>query len=229
MCCRKSRQMYLQCCWMWTKWHHSERRSAAAIRSLLGRAMLPSAALPLDFQRVEDTALSKLSQLDKYQVRSQHILRGISFQWFPKVAVGDHRPGRSWQPHHGKPLDILIDKCPWTRWLGLGKFERIQLLHPGMPQQWRLGILADQCCSRCQCRQCLRAPKTARSCHKSQSPSSTSRKSAGALRKTHRLEHHQHNCGQKEDHQPHLSLPALLPVERGLSSAQQSNRQRLLR
>ena len=24
-----------------------------------------------------------------------------------------------------------------------------------MPQQWRLGILADQCCSRCQCRQCL--------------------------------------------------------------------------
>ena len=26
---------------------------------------------------------------------------------------------------------------------------------PGMPQQWRLGILADQCCSRCQCRQCL--------------------------------------------------------------------------
>ena len=31
---------------------------------LLGRAMLPSAALPLDFQRVEDMALSKLSQLD---------------------------------------------------------------------------------------------------------------------------------------------------------------------
>ena len=25
-----------------------------------------------------------------------------------------------------------------------------------------------------------------------------------SLAKGHRLEHHQHNCGQKEDHQPHL-------------------------